>query len=691
MSFMKIENFLERNSYLNYTFIILVSVSFFSDFLTNSFTPGGDGRRIFEHLINYQHFDSIYPLWNYYGLGGGVPFIAEPERFFWLNALLDVTDPYFNIKLNILFLSLFSLVNILLFHLFRQLGFLNIASLIAMSVFSFSDSLLFGMIHGRINNLINYIAIFFAVIVYIKYATRGKPVVYYLVIPFLFGIMIQSTYYYALIYWVIFFIFALYYSIVSKKITLKKVLADSIVFTVIGILLFAFTIFPMADYMLFYANIVNLEMSGMLKLPEYKNLLDMFSFSHFLDPRGHFYFRVPFVVILTLWFLVSLFKKLTLEHKKVSIILSQFLLLLIFFLLGTEYPFRYLIDVWNSLPLLNKLRHAIVFYMPFALILAVMTAIVLQTIQNSNKNGKTIFISLFIIAQSVFLYESANSYYRNVSENSLYEKPVVFANDKTFYAVYNDMFYDTQYNIRHLRYFSGYTPVEYRIALEKLYGKELYKQKAHWIYKRNLKSNYAKEADKTLRALNVKYILLKSNYIPNEIKDNWKKVGSDKNREVYENPNWKSQFKYFTNYKCISKESVKKQFQESLYSSDNLAYIMKDCNSRLSNSKEDLKIRNLKITSDSLQLSFDKLKESGVLQVPIFYDKYWSFYINGNKIKSNRINGIYNGLTLKPGTEKVEMKYEPKSLYIGVLISVSTLISVLVYILYARMRKNNKR
>jgi uncharacterized membrane protein YfhO len=74
--------------------------------------------------------------------------------------------------------------------------------------------------------------------------------------------------------------------------------------------------------------------------------------------------------------------------------------------------------------------------------------------------------------------------------------------------------------------------------------------------------------------------------------------------------------------------------------------------------------------------------EDGVLYTSINYDTGWSVYIDGEKVSSSDIVSIGNdallGVNITAGEHTVEFKYMPEGLILGMLISITALILMLL-------------
>ncbi|WP_051671286.1 YfhO family protein [Oribacterium sp. P6A1] len=71
-------------------------------------------------------------------------------------------------------------------------------------------------------------------------------------------------------------------------------------------------------------------------------------------------------------------------------------------------------------------------------------------------------------------------------------------------------------------------------------------------------------------------------------------------------------------------------------------------------------------------------KEGGIMMTSIPYDEGWSMYVDGEKAELYKVKDTFIGVKLEPGTHTVEMKYFPRGLKAGLLISFLSLLSLII-------------
>jgi len=87
---------------------------------------------------------------------------------------------------------------------------------------------------------------------------------------------------------------------------------------------------------------------------------------------------------------------------------------------------------------------------------------------------------------------------------------------------------------------------------------------------------------------------------------------------------------------------------------------------------------NLSIWEDTYLSGEITTREGGVMMTSIPYDEGWTVYVDGVKSDLRKVKSTFIGVDLKAGTHTVEMKYFPRGLKAGALISFLSLLSLLV-------------
>lgn len=84
------------------------------------------------------------------------------------------------------------------------------------------------------------------------------------------------------------------------------------------------------------------------------------------------------------------------------------------------------------------------------------------------------------------------------------------------------------------------------------------------------------------------------------------------------------------------------------------------------------------LSNNGRQITGDfKATENGALYISIPYYKGWTIYLDGKEVeKHNYLGGM--GIDVPAGEHKLEMKYTPPGMYLGIIISVSTLLLLII-------------
>ena len=85
------------------------------------------------------------------------------------------------------------------------------------------------------------------------------------------------------------------------------------------------------------------------------------------------------------------------------------------------------------------------------------------------------------------------------------------------------------------------------------------------------------------------------------------------------------------------------------------------------------------------------LEEDGYMVLTIPYDETWKIEVNGEEVQYEETLGDFIGMNLTEGENKIEMKYTPKGLKIGGLISLVSITIFIVYIILCRKKEKNEK
>lgn len=103
-----------------------------------------------------------------------------------------------------------------------------------------------------------------------------------------------------------------------------------------------------------------------------------------------------------------------------------------------------------------------------------------------------------------------------------------------------------------------------------------------------------------------------------------------------------------------------------------------------------LKIDNIIKDTKGLKSTF-KTENEGYIVLPVVYEKYWNIKVDGEEVQATIVNGGLTAIYVEEGNHSLEMSYNFYYKGIGILISLSTLIIIILYKIdvkrYLRIKK----
>lgn len=451
------------------------------------------------------------------------------------------------------------------------------------------------------------------------------------------------------------------------------------------------------------------------------NLITIFFPNFFgkVQDGSYEFFRGPhpwestfFIYYLPLFFLFIAFIK-----RKKIINLDFFYLLFFGFVivtllgLGKNSPL-YLV---HQFPFFSSFRFPSRFNLISVLLLSLLSGFGFEIVVKTLKKNRTFLYTFFIISVVLVFFESRNYYY---NFHVLYPNNKLFTKIKTVEMIPKEL--------------SVYTPYIDVSKLNKKYISEGYKQDKdfYYLFSSNLilgnlgvifdlrtlhnkigpqlkrypyvysvLANYSLQDEDTLVFSQEKISLLKLlgvNYLLSTSKI--KNLDSflekrlfikDINKTVYIykiSPVKKVRF--FTRVKLINTLS---EFMEFLKNSESNKFaLVEDINLMQKFQKqndwiekESVKLEILKYSDTEVVLNVKNKKEGILVLYQSFYPN-WQAFDNGVKTKILRTNFVFQGIFLKPGSHKIVFRYVPYSFYLGVIVSI---VSIVGYFLILKFRK----
>jgi uncharacterized membrane protein YfhO len=97
---------------------------------------------------------------------------------------------------------------------------------------------------------------------------------------------------------------------------------------------------------------------------------------------------------------------------------------------------------------------------------------------------------------------------------------------------------------------------------------------------------------------------------------------------------------------------------------------------------EALRRETLKLTrfEDDHILGQINIHETGMLFLGIPFDRGWHAWVNGKRVKITQINIGFMGIWLEEGNNRIELKYVPPNLFVGIFVSfISLMVCLFLY------------
>lgn len=96
---------------------------------------------------------------------------------------------------------------------------------------------------------------------------------------------------------------------------------------------------------------------------------------------------------------------------------------------------------------------------------------------------------------------------------------------------------------------------------------------------------------------------------------------------------------------------------------------------------------NINYYDDTTIMGNITAKNNQIAFTTIPYDKGWNVYVDGKKVKTEKIADTYLAFNLSEGEHNVKLKYRPYLIEVGIFISILSLGTLIIYRFYKRRRK----
>lgn len=100
-------------------------------------------------------------------------------------------------------------------------------------------------------------------------------------------------------------------------------------------------------------------------------------------------------------------------------------------------------------------------------------------------------------------------------------------------------------------------------------------------------------------------------------------------------------------------------------------------------------LQNIVIEDNKISGTLE-LKESKLLCISVPFSNGWKAYVDGEEVKTKRVNGVYLGMETAPGGHQIVLQYVTPGLYIGVVISILGVLCFIGIIICSRKLNGGK-
>ena len=120
-----------------------------------------------------------------------------------------------------------------------------------------------------------------------------------------------------------------------------------------------------------------------------------------------------------------------------------------------------------------------------------------------------------------------------------------------------------------------------------------------------------------------------------------------------------------------------------------LYYLDMNLFNKIINKLKKNQLKNVTVKNNTVSGDITVLKDK-TLFMAIPYDKGWNVYVDGKKVKYEKVAGDFIGIKLNKGNHKIKMKYYSEGIVPGVLMSFVSIVLLITYNVYIKKNiKNN--
>ena len=141
--------------------------------------------------------------------------------------------------------------------------------------------------------------------------------------------------------------------------------------------------------------------------------------------------------------------------------------------------------------------------------------------------------------------------------------------------------------------------------------------------------------------------------------------------------NYKFKNDYYKKYITLKILNRSDKYNYKIYDID-LYYFDEEQYKDVINDLKQYQLENIVIKGNKVSGEID-LEDDGLLFLSIPYDKGWNIYVDGKKVSYKKLIDTFIGVELKQGKHKITMKFYPKGLIIGYIITTLSLVLIILF------------
>lgn len=633
---------MKTNKYLLLS--VVICILFFLPLFAKSeiiTTKDNDLGRNYMPLFSYIHDSFVnykqIPLWRTDQMMGGT-FVGDPlsSLFYPLNIIFLFTPTKFALTIY-LFLN-FALAAIFTFYLAKSYKLSNLAAMSAAIFYAFSIKMLVHFEAGHVTMLTAFVFIPLSFVAFKKIQERFD--INYLIVGTVALAIIYfeypSIFYYTTLFLCAYFIYKQFPEFNSIRLrTINAVTFFAVTFGLIAIALFPHLEFsPISTRSQLKLEDVAIPLWNFKKF-----ILSLFFPYPLLTKLNHeefLYLGVAPSILSVIGFLkLSKYTKLTLLF---------FGIITLLFVLGLSSPIFPI--AYKLMPFLNYSRVTTRLWIIVALLVSLLAAKAIDNIKN--KKFAVLLISLFLFESTMIFHLRFKQVPILSFENeSMYQ---FLAADKEIFRVYcTTACLDSQMLSKyHIENLAGETPIQNLAFINFLQKAGNYNWNNFAVifppYQTWQVESPPIPNAQVLGQANVKYVIS-----PYKLEsDRFEYISIFKNLNLYENLDFKTRA-YF--------ETTNRKIEISHYS------------------------------PNSISLSFARTPNSESLVISQNYFPGWYAFIDGLKFETTSHDSTFAKITVPPSTDKIELKYQPRSFLIGKTITFGTILFLGLYFWYSRKKE----